>query len=278
MYVGRTAWVCSIVLVVLILAVVWGVPRFVSKERKLYGVLVDLELGEADPSRYGELQDALERRLSAEVASLSHLRVVLDYVHFSNLESAFFDTHHVDFVILSPQGTPWHRYYHEAAPQMAAVKGLLKEVIFNRNMPVLGVCGGHQFLAMTFGSSVDFMDTRFAGSTPDVYPKEALAERGSVHLETLADDPIFDGVVSHPGTFLVMESHREEVKSVPSPFVNLARSRLSEIQLLRIPGRIVYGTAFHPERGWYTPDGALVDAAAGKQILTNFLRMVAQGA
>lgn len=274
---GRAGWMLGLLLVALILVAVWLIPKYVAKEHTLHGVLVDLEFCGPDLSRYAELTDAFERRLPAEVTALSNLRITLEYVHFSKLESTFFDARHVDFVILSPQGTPWCRYDREVAAQMIAMKGLLRELVLSRSMPVLGICGGHQFLAMAFGGSVDFIDTRFVGSTPDAYPQEALAERGPVYVETLADDPIFEGVVRHPGKFLVMESHREEVKGVPLTFVNLAKSSVSAIQVIRMRGKVVYGMAFHPERGWNATNDALAQSNAGKQMLANFLRMVSQG-
>jgi GMP synthase (glutamine-hydrolysing) len=85
-------------------------------------------------------------------------------------------------------------------------------------------------------------------------------------------DPIFSGVATHPGTLRVMESHYEEVKTVPERFVNLARSSMSEAQLIRIPGMLVYGTAFHPERSGKSPG---TECTEGRIILGNFLRMVA---
>ncbi len=143
-----------------------------------------------------------------------------------------------------------------------------------QGLPVLAICGGHQFLAASFGARVDFIDPAFEGRTLYEYPPEAIAERGLVYLETLASDRIFEGVVVHPGNFAVLESHTEEVKNAPHPFANLARSATSEIQLITIPDALVYGMAFHPERGWTQAYGPDSQAAAGKQLLGNFFRLV----
>jgi len=236
---------------------------------------VDLELTGPDPGRYRELRDALTQGLQAEVASLRSLRVAMNYVHFSELAPSILDSAELDFVILSPQSTPWRMYHGEAGLYLELAKDILKRIIEDGKIPVLGICGGHQFLAITFGGTVDFIDPRFAGSYPERYPREAAAERGLVSLHTLQEDPILEGVARHPGVFQVMESHYEEVKAVPPPFVNLARSEMSEAQLMRIPGKKVYGLAFHPERGWDPANDAALVKNAGKQILANFLKMVA---
>lgn len=265
-----------LVLAILCLTGLLLIPRFYPREQRLNGLLVDLELTGPDPARYGELRDVLTRRLQAEVASLRNLRVTMTYVHFSQLDRNILHSGEMNFVLLSPQSTPWHMYREEAGLRLQATKDLLKEVIQDNKTPVLGICGGHQFLAITFGGPVDFIDPRFAGRFPDRYPKEAVAERGLVPLHTVRQDPILEGVVEHPGSFHVMESHYEEVKTVPPPFINLARSELSEAQLMRIPGKTVYGLAFHPERGWSSAEDAVHIPNAGKQILANFLTMVAR--
>jgi GMP synthase (glutamine-hydrolysing) len=121
---------------------------------------------------------------------------------------------------------------------------------------------------------VGFIDPELVGTFPANYPKNAISERGLVVLETLSDDPILEGVANHPGKFRVMESHYEEVKSIPQQFINLARSDLSEAQLIRLPGKPVYGLAFHPER---SPKDETLDPELfeGKRILANFLNMAA---
>jgi GMP synthase-like glutamine amidotransferase len=250
-------------------------PRLLPKEQLLKGLIVDLELNVPDPSRYGELRDALTRKITAEDPALRNVRVETDYAHFREFYPQFRSDNQPDFVILSPQGTPWHMYRGEAAVALQAFKGTLNDWIRKRNLPVLAICGGHQFLASAFGGTVGFMDARYAEKVPERYPKDAVGEKGLTELFTLADDPILARVASHPGAFQVMESHYEEVKVLPPLFVNLARSEMSEIQLVRIPGKLVYGMAFHPERS--QPDARGGETTAGTRILANFLTMVAAG-
>lgn len=245
-----------------------------TRKPSLTGLLIDLELNEPNPDRYKDLREALTRKLPEDVAKLKNAKVRLDYIHFMSVTRDRLYSHEVDFLVLSPQGTPWYRYRGDSEVRLEALKANLREFVLRHKKPVLGVCGGHQFLALAFGGSVDFIDPQFQGKYPKHYPLEAESERGIVRLETLMDDPIFQGVASFPGSFYVMESHYEEVKSVPSPFVNLARSARSEAQLIRIPGLTVYGTAFHPERGWTDPDGTTPELQSGRMILANFLAMV----
>jgi len=270
----RKEWKPFLVVTVLCLLTLMIMLEFYPKQKQLNGLLVDLELDGPDPARYGELRDAVTRRLADEVPSLRQVKLSLTYVHFAELDRDAVNSERVDFLILSPQRTPWHAYSGECRSKLESLKRLIHELILKKGMPVLGICGGHQFLALAFGGDVGFIDPKFTESTSERYPREAQAERGVVQLQTLGDDPIFEGLVHHPGRFEASQSHYEEVKVVPKPFVNLARSEISEAQLIRIPGRPVYGMAFHPERGWDGKAGSVQNG--GKQILANFFRMVAK--
>lgn len=261
-----------VVLVCASIALILVVLLLYPREKLLRGLLVDLELNGPDPGRHAELVDVLTQRLPVDAPAAGRVRASLTYIHFPDFTSEAVKQQRPDFILLSPQSTPWYMYRDDAALKLDAAKSVLRNLIMAERMPVLGICGGHQFLAMVFGGTVDFIDPRFLGAFPEKYPKEALSERGAVDLETLRWDPIFSGAATHPGKLRVMESHYEEVKTVPEPFVNLARSSMSEAQLIRIPGMLVYGTAFHPERSGKSPGD---ECTEGRIILGNFLKMVA---
>jgi GMP synthase-like glutamine amidotransferase len=274
---GPAGWSWTVAGLIIILAIAALVLIFTIKhhsKRKLHGLMVDLELEGPDPGRYKELREALTLKLPSEVPSLGNTKLTLDYVHFTQLDSLLATGGKVDLVLLSPQGTPWHKYQGDAATRLELLKQQLREIALVQDVPILGICGGHQFLAMTFGAVVDFIDPAYTGAKPERYPKDAIGEKGPVLLETVREDPIFSRITVHPGKFCTMQNHYEEVKTVPPPFVNLARSQLCEAQLMRIPGRLVYGMAFHPERGWQSQDAPEEEKQAGKQLLANFVEMV----
>jgi GMP synthase (glutamine-hydrolysing) len=269
----KISWNQVIILVIVACILIASLMWYLTpSEHILNGLLIDLELSGPQQDRYGELVQALTHGVSQSVPAAKHLKTNVSYLHYSEFSSSAVDRIRPHFLVLSPQNTPWYMYRGKAGEQLEYAKEVLKSFAADRSMPILGICGGHQFLALTFGAKVDFIDTRFAGLLPERYPKEAVSEKGIVELEILRSDPIFSGLATHQGSFKVMESHYEEVKDVPEPFVNLARSNLSEVQLIRMPGKLVYGMAFHPERTGNMPQNTCTD---GKILLANFLKMVA---
>lgn len=270
-----TILILLVLCVGLALLLFFSLRTHIAEKTKLRGLLVDLELGEPNPQRYGQLRYVLTERISQEFPFLDNVELTLDYIHFFHTDDATLNSPAVDFVLLSPQGTPWYMYNGEAGRKIDALKASVRDMVVGSRKPILGICGGHQFLALAFGGTVGFIDPALEGTFPDRYPKDALAERGEVILETLGEDPIFEGVVRHPGTFAVVQSHYEEVKNVPQSFVNLARSTMSEVQLIRLPGVPVYGMAFHPERGWDSSHGPGPELTGAKRILANFVAMAA---
>ena len=238
------------------------------------GLIVDIELKAPDEGRYSELTDGIISAAHLNKGSNPSNEIVLDYVHFSNFEDRERYLPVYDFFVLSPQGCPWSSYRAGDVQKLGFLAGIVREHVQIKHLPVLGICGGHQFLSMAFGGEVGFIDNSIKSCMESCYTGDCAAERGATIIKTVREDPIFQGITHHPGTFFVIENHVEEVKVIPPAFVNLASSRLSRFQLVRIPGKVVYGTAFHPERGWnHGETRESSPAPVGKMILANFLKM-----
>ena len=109
--------------------------------------------------------------------------------------------------------------------------------------PLLGICVGHQYLALHFGGS--------AG--PAEYP-----EFGPVEIEVLKPEPLFTNL---PKKFRVWESHNDEVKD-HGKLVVMARSETCGIQAMRHPKLPIFGLQFHPE---------VSEGQFGREIFSNFL-------
>jgi GMP synthase (glutamine-hydrolysing) A subunit len=117
-------------------------------------------------------------------------------------------------------------------------------------VPILGVCGGHQALALAYGGNV----TKASGFVQ------------GFRTVTLEDkDTLLAGL---PAKIKVMQSHRERVKQLPPDFVRIATSAVTENEGMRHEARPLYGVQFHPEK-WNEEN------PAGKRILENFVQKIA---
>ncbi|HLA13038.1 MAG TPA: gamma-glutamyl-gamma-aminobutyrate hydrolase family protein [Pyrinomonadaceae bacterium] len=152
-------------------------------------------------------------------------------------------------IILSGQSHPWHLYSDES------LQGIFG-VIQTADVPILGVCGGHQQMALAFGAKVDLME-RIA---PGEGYEGAKRERGFLPVETLGNG-IFSGL---PNQITVWHSHCDEVKELPPGFKRTAWNDTCAIQAMQHCERPLFGVQFHPE---------LFDSEHphGREIVANFL-------
>jgi GMP synthase (glutamine-hydrolysing) len=96
-------------------------------------------------------------------------------------------------------------------------------------VPVLGICVGHQFLGRHFGGRVVRGDPEF----------------GAVDLTVdRADHPLFAGLPDH---LRVWSNHNDHVVSPPPGWTVLAHSTACPVQAMAHPDRPIWGVQFHPE-------------------------------
>ena len=154
-------------------------------------------------------------------------------------------------IVLSGQSHPWDQYSE------ASLAGVF-EVIKKAPQPMIGVCGGHQQIALAYGAPIDLM----ARLEPGEGYQGAKRERGYFPIETSGGD-LFKGL---PNQLTVWHSHFDEVKQLPKGFRRIATNETCNIQAMEHTARPLLGVQFHPELfDEEHPDG--------RQILENFLQM-----
>ena len=105
-----------------------------------------------------------------------------------------------------------------------------------QDVPIFGVCFGHQLLAQAFGGKVEACPRGW----------ELGTSRVQLTAEGLAD-PLFDGI---PPSFEAQQSHADVVSALPEGAVVLASNPHWGVQAFRL-GERIWGTQFHPE---FTPE------------------------
>ena len=165
----------------------------------------------------------------------------------------------------------------ERAPWMLRAEELVRGIEQAR-VPLLGICFGHQMIAQALGG--------------EVQKNPRGREIGTVRVDRLADDPVFEGL---PRAFDVNATHVDAVVKLPPRAELLATTSLDPAAAFRVGDR-VKAVQFHPEfdadvmRGYLTarahlvraegldPDallGAVHEGTRGGDILRGFARWVA---
>jgi GMP synthase-like glutamine amidotransferase len=125
------------------------------------------------------------------------------------------------------------------------------DIVREIDLPILGICFGHQLIGAAHGSEVEDLGHNI---------------REFKEVKLLGDDPIFDGL---PPSIRVSESHRQVIASVPEGFRHLAESATSQVEAMGHKSFPIYGVQFHPER-------ADEKHPHGRIILQNFLKLAAE--
>lgn len=190
-----------------------------------------------------EISDALKRICPETPLLMEHYK----QVSMRRLEELK-PTH----IILSGQSHPWDDYTGDS------LAGVF-DVIRRAEQPILGICGGHQQIALCYGAPVSVMKRLEPGTTGY---EGCLRERGFFDVKTEGDG-LFEGL---PGKICVWHSHFDEVKELPQGFRRTAFNETCSLQAMQHTKRPLFSVQFHPE---------LFDEEHphGKQVLENFLRL-----
>ena len=155
---------------------------------------------------------------------------------FEQLDLARFDA-----VVLSPG--PGH-------PTREADFGVCREVLERAQIPLLGVCLGHQGINCFFGGKVEH-------APQPVHGYRTRIRHGGRDL--------FAGIAQD---FEVVRYHSLVCTEVPDCLEVTARSDCGLVMGLAHRQRPIWGVQFHPES---------IDSEHGRQILRNFVRLVGEG-
>ena len=116
--------------------------------------------------------------------------------------------------------------------------------VFELNVPVLGICYGHQFMAHTLGGKVE---------------NAKVGEYGKTGVVLNTTVTLFEGIDSDNESWM---SHMDYVSAAPEGFSVISRTKECPVAAMMNEDRKLYGVQFHPEVE-HTP--------FGKTMLYNFL-------
>jgi GMP synthase-like glutamine amidotransferase len=161
-------------------------------------------------------------------------------------------------LVISGNASDWVEYSDSELAEML-------HVIRAAELPIIGLCGGGQLIAMAHGAALGSIRRLREGErdpNPD-YSPGYFKERDYMPVRVVQPAPLFEGLGSEP---VFWQSHYWEMKEIPPGFELLASTDECPIQVIRQVGKPVYGTQFHPEH--YTdeyPDG--------RKLLANFFKI-----
>ena len=115
--------------------------------------------------------------------------------------------------------------------------------IFEMNLPLLGICYGHQLIVNNFGGKV----------------KRANKEYGSSLLSIDDNSDLLNGI---GGSVRAWMSHGDEAEKIPSGFKVIGHTENSKAAAIANKDKLIYGIQFHPE---------VVHTEQGIEILKNFV-------
>jgi GMP synthase (glutamine-hydrolysing) len=241
----------------------WGrrTDTNLQRERKIAGLAV------------ANIRNNVERLVQHPETRIAHLSDAADAA----------DAFQPDAIVLSGTLSDFDLY----SPTL--LDGFAKFVRETRT-PVLGICGGHQLIGLSFGARVITLDKQEQHENRTRRPFEYQYRFIRI---TAPDDPIFQGI-HDPHTHLwqdyttearilrVWQNHGLQIDRVPEDFRLLATAYFCRFQMLvkRSAGQLIYTVQFHLEKSFEDYDRTRAtrwehpnESRDGRIIFENFLRL-----
>ncbi|HJU11370.1 MAG TPA: glutamine-hydrolyzing GMP synthase [Candidatus Binataceae bacterium] len=136
----------------------------------------------------------------------------------------------------------------------------IDERILQLDIPVLGICYGHQLLVKLLGGEVSKQDGEYGFA--QLRTGNVTSSAGQDGEGGGTADVLFDGT---PSAQQVWMSHSDAVRSLPAQLLTLAATDRCACAAFAHLSRPLFGLQFHPE---------VVDTEYGTRILENFVRNV----
>lgn len=151
-----------------------------------------------------------------------------DYIHRLGVDCEVVQN---DRPLSEIQKIPFQALILSPGPQTPAKAGCLMEVIghYHQQLPILGVCLGHQALGEFFGASLQ---------------KAAQPMHGKLSTINCNPDYLFDGL---PRQMQVVRYHSLLLKDLPNSLEAIAKTASGELMALRHKQLPIRGVQFHPE-------------------------------
>jgi len=125
---------------------------------------------------------------------------------------------------------------------------LVEKIIYELNIPILGICYGLQLTSFLFGGKVAHSDFR---------------EYGFALLNHSETDPLFEKIKN---PLKVWMSHGDRLENLPPDFSILGHTSSAPYGIIKHKSKKIYGLQFHPE---------VAHTEQGAQIIKNFVHNIA---
>jgi len=141
---------------------------------------------------------------------------------------------------------------HLQNPDQASMYSAEVEIVRKVDIPIFGICFGHQLIGNAFGSQIHALPQPI---------------RSFISVKIIDPNEIFSSWKKGAGLTLC-QSHQDCLTNIPEGFIRLAASESCKIEAMKHEKKPIYGVQAHVER-------ATNEHPDGWQILRNFISNVA---